>query len=143
MAEYAASDPKGLTGADHIYFVPSRAERLSITPTADTLVANTDLKGDTGDPEDSLCDWVQLKGINLLRFSVWRDRPLRIQRCTSYPSPQPSPSARSPTGCIPSTILRAHGATTVELPPIRRSSVDRDDRLQGDGRWCSQRIGIL
>ena len=139
MAECVASDPKGLTGADHIYFVPSRAERSSITPTADTLVASTNLKRDTGNTEDSLCDWVQLKGINLLRFSVWRDRPLRIQRCTSYPSPQPSPSIRVAAGSIPSTILRVHGATIIELPPMRSSSVEWDGSCkETDGSVCRE-----
>jgi len=134
VAECAASDPKGLTGADHICFVPSRAKRSSVTSAAVNPVASTYLKRDPGNTEDSLCDWIQLKWVNLLLFSVREDRPLRIQRRTSYPPPQPSPLIRSSAGHIPSTILRAHGATTVELPPMRRSSVDRDEQLQGDGR---------
>ena len=38
--------------------------KAGVTPTSDTSVAMTNLECDTGKTEDSLCDWVQLVGVN-------------------------------------------------------------------------------
>jgi len=42
-------------------------------------VADTNLKRNLGNTEDSLCDWVQLQGVNVLLVSTWNNGPLRIQ----------------------------------------------------------------
>ena len=47
--------------------------------TADMPVASTNLKRNLGNTEDSLCDWIQLQGVNVLLVSPWENGPLRIQ----------------------------------------------------------------
>src|SRR5258707_14479895 len=39
-----------------------------------TPITNTNLKCDTGNTEDSLCNWIQLEGVNFLfvSFECWR-----------------------------------------------------------------------
>ncbi len=54
-----------------ICFAPSRATHSSVSPVPDTLAAGTDLKRDTGKTEDSLCDRVQLGGVNVSLVSLW------------------------------------------------------------------------
>ena len=51
--------------SDRICFAPSRATHSSVSPVPDTLAADTDLKRNTGKPEDSLRDRVQLGGVNV------------------------------------------------------------------------------
>jgi hypothetical protein len=46
---------------------------------ADAQVTSTHLKRNVGNTEDSLCDWVQLQGVNGLALSTWIHGPLRIQ----------------------------------------------------------------
>ena len=53
-----------------ICFAPSRARSLTINVVSDTLVASTNLKRDSGNTDDSTCDWVQLKGVNILLVST-------------------------------------------------------------------------
>jgi hypothetical protein len=48
---------------------PSRAKRSSVTSAADTTVASTNLKRSVGNTEGSLCDWIQLQGVNALLVS--------------------------------------------------------------------------
>jgi hypothetical protein len=57
----------------HTCFVLSRAKPSSVTPTSDMPVASTNLKRDTSNTEDSFCNWIQLKCVNVLchvRFRV-------------------------------------------------------------------------
>jgi len=35
-------------------------------------VASTNLKRNFGNTEDSLCDWIQLQGVNVLLVSTWK-----------------------------------------------------------------------
>lgn len=53
-------------GPDRVCFVPSKAIPSSVTSAADTGTLNTYLKRDSGNTEGSLCDWVELKGRQLL-----------------------------------------------------------------------------
>ena len=61
------------------YFVPSRAKRSNVTSASDASVASTHLKRDTGNTEDGLRDWVQLKGVSVLLVSIWENSLLRTQ----------------------------------------------------------------
>ena len=47
-------------------FAPSKAKWTNVTSTAAAPAASTNLKCDPGDTEDSLSDWIQLQGINVL-----------------------------------------------------------------------------
>ena len=42
-------------------------------------VPNTHLKHNVGNAENSLCNWVQLQGVNVLLVSTWKNGPLRLQ----------------------------------------------------------------
>jgi hypothetical protein len=66
MAKSAAHDHKDPRRPDHTCFVPSRAKPSSVTSASDLVVARTNLKRDAGNTEDSLCNWVQLTGVNSL-----------------------------------------------------------------------------
>ena len=66
MAKCAAIDPRGPTAFGHTCFVPSRAKPTSVISASDIPVASTNLKRDLGNTEDSLCNWVQLSGVNIL-----------------------------------------------------------------------------
>jgi hypothetical protein len=46
---------------------------------ADRQATSTNLKRNIGNTEDSLCDWVQLQGVNALVVSTWKHGPLRIR----------------------------------------------------------------
>ena len=70
-AECAAPDRKGPMASGHTCFVPSRAKTLSVTSAYEILVASTNLKRDTGNTEDSLCNWIQLEAVNVLFVSAW------------------------------------------------------------------------
>ena len=63
----------------HTYSVPSRAEQAGVSPVPDTLTAGTDLKGDFGKTEDSLCDRIQLGDVNFLLVAILENRPRRRQ----------------------------------------------------------------
>ena len=65
--------------SDHIYFVPSRAKQAGVSPVPDTLAADTDLKRDAGETEDSLCDRIQLGDVNFLLVAIFENRPRRRQ----------------------------------------------------------------
>jgi len=52
-----------------ICFVPSGAERSSVTSAFDTPIESTNLKYDFGNTEDSLCDRIPLRGVNVLLVS--------------------------------------------------------------------------
>ncbi len=56
-----------------ICFVLSRAKQSSISSALDPRAGSTNIKCDTGNTEDSLCDRVQLEGINLSPVSIWED----------------------------------------------------------------------
>ncbi len=60
-------------------FVLSRAKHQDLPSTTDTPVASTNLKCNVGNPEDSLCDRIQLRGVNVLLVPTWKNGPLRIQ----------------------------------------------------------------
>jgi hypothetical protein len=51
--------------SDRIYFVPLKAKRASVSSVPETPVAGTNLKRNSGKTEDSLCDRIQLEGVNL------------------------------------------------------------------------------
>src|SRR5258706_1112930 len=68
-AKCAASDRKGQRASGHTWFVPSRAKHSSVTSASDLSVASTNLKRDTGNTKDSLCNWIQLNGVNILFVS--------------------------------------------------------------------------
>jgi hypothetical protein len=48
-------------------------------PSADEQVASTNLKHNIGNIEESLCDWIQLQGVNVLLISTWNEGPLRVR----------------------------------------------------------------
>jgi hypothetical protein len=50
----------------HTCFVPSRAKPSSVTSASDMPVVDTNLKRDSSNTEDSLCNWVQLTGVSFL-----------------------------------------------------------------------------
>ena len=81
MARCVVIDRKYPTGSGHICFVPARAGWSSVISASDTpVVVRTNLKGDGGEPEDSLRDRMKLMRVNLLLVSIiWENRPLRIQ----------------------------------------------------------------
>ena len=62
-----------------IYFAPSRAKQCRVSPVPDTLAAVTNLKRDGGKTEDSLCNRIQLEGVNIPLVAVWENSPLRRQ----------------------------------------------------------------
>jgi len=70
-AECAAFGRKGLTAPGRTCFVPSRAKQSRVTSVPDIRVASTNLKRDAGDTEYSLCNWIQLKRVNILFVPVW------------------------------------------------------------------------
>ncbi len=45
----------------------------------DTPEESTNLKRNVGNTKDSLCNWIQLQGVNTLLVSTWKNGPLRIQ----------------------------------------------------------------
>jgi hypothetical protein len=53
--------------------------KQALPSAAHTQSASTNLKRNFGNTEDSLCDWVQLQGVNALLVSTWENGPLRIQ----------------------------------------------------------------
>ena len=53
-----------------ICFVPSRAKRSSINGFSDMAVASTNLKRDAGNTEESFCEWIQLKDVNVASFHM-------------------------------------------------------------------------
>ena len=53
-----------------IYFVPSRAIQSSVSAVTGTLAAGMNLKRDTGKTEDSLCDRIELEGVNVSLVSI-------------------------------------------------------------------------
>ena len=55
----------------HTRFVPSRAKPSSVTSASESFVASTNLKRDTGNTNDGLCNWIQLKAVNVLFVSAW------------------------------------------------------------------------
>ena len=69
-AKSAPTGPKGSRVYGRIYFVPSRAKRSSVTSAADAPAASTNLKRDSSETKKSLCDWIQLEGVNVLLVSV-------------------------------------------------------------------------
>jgi len=64
--ECAAPDHKDPTASCHTCFVPSRAKPSSVTAASEIFVASTNLKRDARNTEDSLCNWIQLKAVNVL-----------------------------------------------------------------------------
>ena len=55
---------------DRTCFAPSRAKWSNVIPIFVLLVASTNLKRDASNTEDSLRDWAQLKGVNVLLASM-------------------------------------------------------------------------
>ena len=55
----------------HICFSPSKAKGASVTSASNIQAENTNLKCDTGNTEDRLCDRVQLKDVNVLPNSLY------------------------------------------------------------------------
>jgi hypothetical protein len=81
MVKLAPTDPKEPTAFDRICFVPSRAEQSNVSSVPDTLTVSANLKRDTGKTEDSLCDRIQLEGVNVLlvpfgRTNLCEDSPV-------------------------------------------------------------------
>ena len=66
MAKCTAADPRGLMVSGHICFAPSRPGYLSISSVPDVLMMSTYFKCDTGKTKDSLCNRIQLGGVNIL-----------------------------------------------------------------------------
>ena len=64
------TDPRGWLESGHICFAPSRAKISSISSVPNTLAMGTDLKRDISKHEDSLCNRVQLGGVDLLLVSL-------------------------------------------------------------------------
>jgi len=61
-------------GSDRICSVLSRARRSGVTSASDTPAGSTNLKRDLGNTKDSLCDWIQLKGVDIvLLVFVWEN----------------------------------------------------------------------
>ena len=73
MAKCVAIDPGGSTAFRRICFVPSRAGEMSISSAPDTPAASTNLKRDAGKTEYSLCDGVQLEGVNTSLVFIWEN----------------------------------------------------------------------
>ena len=69
-AQSAATDRKGPTAPGHTCFVPSTAEPSNVTFASDMLVVSTNLKRDSGNTDDSLCNWIQLKCVSILFVSM-------------------------------------------------------------------------
>jgi len=51
-----------------LYLQELNHQALSLLP--DTPVANTNLKRNLGNTKDSLCDWIQLRGVNVWLIST-------------------------------------------------------------------------
>jgi hypothetical protein len=49
---------------------PQELNRQALPCAADTQLASTNLKRNFGNIEDSMCDWVQLQGVNALLVSM-------------------------------------------------------------------------
>jgi len=67
-----AIGPKGALASGCICFVPAGAKQLGITTASDVLIVSTNLKRDFGNTEHSLCDAVQLGGVNALQVPYGR-----------------------------------------------------------------------
>ena len=74
-AESVAPDRKDPRVSGRTCFVPSTAKPSSVTSPSDTPVASTNLKRDSGNTKDSLCNWVQLPDVNSCSFFVDVGRP--------------------------------------------------------------------
>src|SRR5258706_10668962 len=77
--EFVAIGPRGPMASGRICFAPSRAKQSSVSPVLDTPAADTNLKCDTSKTEDSLCNRIQLEGVNLPLVAIWENSPLRRQ----------------------------------------------------------------
>jgi len=64
-AKYAAPDRKVPGASGHTCFVLSRAKSSNVTSASGTLAVRTHLKRGVGNTDDSLCNWVQLPGVNV------------------------------------------------------------------------------
>ena len=64
-AKYVAPDRKGPRASGHTCFVLSRATPSNVTSASNISVVKTHLKRDPGNTKDSLCNWVQLMGLNI------------------------------------------------------------------------------
>jgi len=51
-----------------LYLQELNHQALSLLP--DTPVTNTNLKRSLGNTKDSLCDWIELQGVNVLLVST-------------------------------------------------------------------------
>ena len=69
----AAVDPRAPKASGHICFVPSRAGQSSISFVPDTLAVGPNLKRNTSKTEDSLCNRIQLEGVNLSPVAIWEN----------------------------------------------------------------------
>ena len=65
-AECVATNRKGLTSSGHTCFVLSRAKSPSVTSASEMPVTRPNLKCNHGNTNDSLCNRIQLKCVNVL-----------------------------------------------------------------------------
>ena len=56
-----------------------KLDREILATNLDQPEDSTSLKRNSGNTKDSLGNWVQLQGVNVLLVSTWRNGPLRIQ----------------------------------------------------------------
>ena len=71
-SEMRCNRSKSVEGIWSYLFRSFKTYKVGFTSGSDTSVARTNLKCDTGKTEDSLCDWVQLVGVNPLWFPYGR-----------------------------------------------------------------------
>ena len=65
-AKCVAPDRKGPRASGHTCFALSIAKLSNVTSASAMPVARTCLKRHAGNTKDSLCNWVQLRGVNVL-----------------------------------------------------------------------------
>ena len=56
----------------------------SVTSVPDVRVASTNLECDTGNTEDSLCNWIQLKAVNSMFVPMWMGEQLTCAKTAPY-----------------------------------------------------------
>ena len=82
-AKYDAPDCKGPRSSGHTCFVLSRAKLSNVSSASGIPVARTCLKRDAGNTKDSLRNWVQLLGVNIL-LVLWDVSELTSVKTAPY-----------------------------------------------------------